>query len=592
MIPFHAVIVSLNSKYVHSSLAAWYLLAGVEKYCKSGVTAGVAEGTVNEDIDTVAERILEKKPDIIGLSCYIWNIAFVKKLLPVLKKALPDAVVVLGGPEVSYNAGEILRDEPLVDYVLSGEGELPFALLLDAISSGRENDGSDANEALTNAVSGTGTLANETEKSVRVIPGISCRGNGEIAVSPPYCPADDPPDPYGGAYFAALKGRIAYLETSRGCPFSCAFCLSGRQGGVRYFDMDRAKRDILLLANSGTQTIKLVDRTFNADRRRAYEIFRFVIESCGTAVPEGVRFHFEIAGDLLDEETLALLETAPKGLLQFEIGLQSFNEKTLMAIRRKTDTERLKRNIERLILPGNIHIHIDLIAGLPYEDMESIAGSFAAAYALQPHMLQLGFLKLLHGAAMREEPGNYPCRHSPHPPYEVTETPWLTADDLQKLRAAEDALERLYNSGRFRRTLLYVLRQTGAGPLALFMAAGAYTAERLRPAMTLDDYTERIFEYFGALEGVDGAALRDAMACDRLATNSAGRLPPFLQNRDSRRKAVMTAINGAPETRLQKGVKRCFVLLSAENAAVWADYTDRDSVTGEYMLRKISLDLL
>ncbi|SHI10082.1 Radical SAM superfamily enzyme YgiQ, UPF0313 family [Sporobacter termitidis DSM 10068] len=555
-----AVICALNSKFVHSSLAAWYLLAGVETYGAGGVTAEVLEGTVNEDFHAVAARIIDKKPDAIGFGCYIWNIGFVKKLLPAIKKALPGAAVILGGPEVSYNAGEVLNSAPLVDFIISGEGEEPLARLLNALAEGAPVDG---------------------------IPGVCFRRGGEIVAAPPHCPAGEPPNPYGKAYLAALNGRLAYLETSRGCPFSCAFCLSGREGKVRYFGLDRAKRDILLLGASGTRTVKFVDRTFNADRARAREIFGFIIGNYGAAIPPGVCFHFEIAGDLLDGETLTLLETAPKGAIQFEIGLQSFNGKTLAAINRKTDTARLKENIGRLVSFGSIHVHIDLIAGLPREAMRSFAGSFDAAYALRPHMLQLGFLKLLHGADMRARPDAYPCRYDPAPPYEVLETPWLTAPELKRLHGAEDALERLYNSGRFRRTLCYVLERTGMTPFALFMSAGDFLAEREVCRLPLDDFTALALEFFGALEGVERAALRDALVCDRLATNSTGRLPRVLQSQSGRIKPVMTAVNAANP--LKKGVKRGFALLQGENAAVYADYTDKDPVTGEYALHKVLL---
>ena len=555
----HAVIAAVNSKYIHASLAPWYLLAGVEAYCSRPVTAAVAEGTVNEEPSAVAARIVERTPDVIGLGCYIWNIAFIKKLLPELKKALPDAVLVLGGPEAGYNAANLLRGEPLVDYVLSGEGELPLALLLDALADGSSPDG---------------------------IPGLSFRSGGGIVASPPYFAASDPPDPYTAAYFEALGGRIAYLETSRGCPFSCAFCLSGREGGVRYFDLDRAKADLLRLANSGTQTVKLVDRTFNADRARARALFRFVICNYASAIPAGVRFHFEVAGDLLDEETLALLETAPKGLLQLEIGLQSFNETTLAAVRRKTDVERLRENIARLVALGTIHIHIDLIAGLPYEDMASFEKSFDTAYALRPHMLQLGFLKLLHGAPMREEPESYPCLFSPEPPYEVLSTPWLTEAELTGLRGAEAALDRLYNSGRFRRTLDYVLEKTGLSPLRLFLSTGDFLAEREVRRMALDDFTALMLGWLSALPGVDGAALRDAMVCDNLASVAGGVLPAALRRRDGRLKAVKIRLGGGSGTRSVKGVRRGVALLASEDTAVWVDYSDPDPVTGEYRLNK------
>jgi radical SAM superfamily enzyme YgiQ (UPF0313 family) len=463
-------------------------------------------------------------------------------------------------------------------------------LLLNALAGGQNasnNAAPDMEARITNKMDADSSGGVCGIPGISDISGVCFRLNGGIAVSPPHISADDPPDPYTDAYVKALNGRIAYLETSRGCSFSCAFCLSGREGRVRYFNMERAKNDLLRLSNSGTQTVKLVDRTFNADKKRALELFRFILDNDETAIPKGVRFHFELAGDLLDGETLALLSTAPKGLFQFEIGLQSFNEKTLEAVRRKTDAARLKENISRLISFGNIHIHIDLIAGLPFEDMERFERSFNTAYALSPHTLQLGFLKLLHGAAMRERPEEYPCEYAPVPPYRVLSTPWLTPDELRRLQAAEDALERLYNSGRFRRTLQYVLSQSGLTPFAFFMSAGAALEENAPDRESLDDYTARIFDYFGALGGVDRARLRDIMVCDRLATNSTGRLPQVLNRPDARIKAVLTAVNA--ERPIKKGVKRGFALLHAENAAVWADYTEKDLVTGEYALHKVPL---
>ena len=325
---------------------------------------------------------------------------------------------------------------------------------------------------------------------------------------------------------------------------------------------------------------------------RAAEIWRFIITNQGSAIPEGVCFHFEIAGDLLDEEALTLLETAPRGLFQFEIGLQSFNDRTLEAVRRKTDTKRLVVNICRLTAAGNIHIHIDLIAGLPFEDIASFEAGFNTAYTLRPHMLQLGFLKLLHGAEMRLESHRYPCRFSSQPPYQVLETPWLTEDELKRLQATDTAVNRLYNSGRFRRTLEYVLQRTGWTPFRLFAAAGAYLNENGRPRMSLDELTALVYDCLSTSPEVDKKALRDMMVLDRLATDPGGRLPEVLWIPDPRRKKVLTAINTAEESRLQKGVKRGFTVLASENAAVWVDYTERDPVTGEYDLHKVTLDTL
>jgi radical SAM superfamily enzyme YgiQ (UPF0313 family) len=555
----NVLLCMLNSKYIHSSLAPWYLLAGIEAYGHESISAEVIEGTVNMTLQDAADKLIAKNPSVIGFCCYIWNIAYIKKLLLIIKNALPEVVIILGGPEVSFNAGEVLNSEPLADYIISGEGEMPLALLLDALKTGH---------------------------SAADIPGVCYRANGEPVAALPYCPAEAPPNPYTKAYFETLSGRIAYLETSRGCPFSCAFCLSGRIGGVRFFDVERAKRDIVLLANSGTQTVKFVDRTFNVNKKRAQEIFSFIIDSYGQAIPKGICFHFELAGDLLDDETLALISKAPAGAMQFEIGLQSFNPKTLDSINRKTDIGLLKRNIRRLISFGSAHVHIDLIAGLPQEDIKSFAESFNTAYALQPHMLQLGFLKLLHGASMREQAELFPCRYSEEPPYEVIQTPWLSVNDFKKLHDAEDALERLYNSGRFRRTLRYVLGQTGLTPFELFVRTGSFAAKKGTECISLDHFTALILEYFASYSGIDKMALRDALVCDRLATNSTGRLPPALQVKDPGLKKAVQSLALNEATRPADGINRGCAILYSENVLVYADYTAKDPVSGEYELKK------
>lgn len=546
MKPLHAVICMVNSKYIHSALAPWYLLAGVRAYCYRDITAEVVEGTINQDVSAVAEALIAKRPDVVGFCCYIWNIAFLKKLIPLVKSALPHVVIVLGGPEVSYNADELLIDQPLVDFVLSGEGEKPFALLLNTLY-----DGGDPAD----------------------LPGVCYRREGVPVVKPPHWTMEEPPDPYSDLYFQALKGRIVYIETSRGCPYACAFCLSGAGQSVRWFSLVRAKRDIVRLASSGTQTVKFVDRTFNADRARAREIFKFIADNYGGLLPAGVCFHFEIAGDLLDEETLSLLETMPQAAVQFEIGLQSFNTQTLEAINRKTDVAHLQQNIQRLVSMGNSHIHIDLIAGLPYEDLKSFIESFHSAYKLRPHMLQLGFLKLLHGAAMREEPGRYPCTFSPQPPYEVKQTPWLSPDELHELHELESALDKLYNSGRFRRTLDYVLTVSGLTAFELYRIAG----KALHPAtsVSLDALTALILKTLKALPGVDEDALRDMLVRDRLATNASGKLPPVLENQKAPRKLTGRGSGAA--------------LVCGGRVLVRVVDGIRDPVTGEFKLTETPL---
>lgn len=547
----HAVICGLNSQYIHSSLAPWCLLAGVRAYAPS-VSAEVVEGTVNESLDAVFTRIVEKAPDVVSFSCYIWNIEAVLRLTARLKRAIPGLRVVLGGPEVSYRAGELLKAEPTVDYILSGEGERPFAMLLDALMH---------------------------DLPLKNVSGLCYRNGDAVAESEPYVTDEIPPSPYCAEYLDTLCGRIAYLETSRGCPFSCAFCLSGRCGGVRYYPLERAQQEILLLAGSGSKTIKFVDRTFNANRKRALSIIRFIREHYGKEIPRDVCFHFEVAGDLLDEETLTELSESPAGLFQMEIGIQSFHEPTLAAISRKTDMEQLMRNVRRLLACQTVHVHIDLIAGLPKEDIRIFEQSFNTAYVLSPHMLQLGFLKLLHGAPMRENPATYPCEYSVNPPYEVKHTPWMSAEDLERLHRIESVLDRLYNSGRFCRTLSYLLQATDTTPFALFERLSKHlSGER----MSLDAYTEQVYEVCRAWDGVDADTLRGHMACDRIATNPSGILPLCLRANESERKRLKRLADTDDRFRRPPSVKRGTAYV--DGALVYADYTVPHPVTGEYPL--------
>ncbi|MEG2020401.1 MAG: DUF4080 domain-containing protein [Oscillospiraceae bacterium] len=556
---FKALLCVLNAKYVHCSPAPYCLAAGVFAYAPH-INAEVCEATINEKESDIKERILAKCPSVVTFSCYIWNITATLSLAAKIKKERSDIIIVLGGPEVSYSAEDVLKNNPFIDYILSGEGEESLPALLDAIANNKPLIGIDG----------------------------LCRINGDTAeIQAPCVLKGTPVNPYTKEYLSALSGRIAYLETSRGCPYSCAFCLSGRCGKPRYFDMDEVYRRILTLANSGAETIKLVDRTFNANPRHANAILRFILQNYGNAIPYGVCFHFEIAGDILTSETMSLFESAPRGAFQLEIGIQSLSEETLVAVRRKTDMAKLWQNLHRVISSGNMHVHIDLIAGLPYEGLESFANGFNTAYALGANMLQLGFLKLLYGSAMREESAEFPCEYSKTPPYEVLSTPWLSAKDIEILKGVEDALERLYNSGRFRLTLIYVLKATCLTPFELFAKIGA------APAKTgLDDYIAHVKDVFSALDNVDEQALRDAMVEDYLSTNSAGRLPCALRIYDDRLKTAVKLLASNVNTAPKSGIKRSVALLYGEKSIAFVDYTQKDAVTGRYVLLKMRIDFL
>lgn len=553
------VLAAIASSYVHSALAPWCLKAGVETSARTKCCLRVVEGTINERLSHVAARLIEEKPDLLGISCYIWNITFVKKLLPLLREALPDCVMVLGGPEVSPLPEETLNDCPEADYVLCGEGERAFAMLVDALAEGEELYG---------------------------VPGLCFRTGAEIHLSPPYQHDEMPPSPYCEEYFARLDGRIAYLETSRGCPFRCAFCLSGKGERVRYTSLERAKNEMLLLAQSGSTTVKLVDRTFNADAARARELFSFVIEQQGKGIPEGVCFHFEIGGDLLDEDTLHLLSTAPPGCIQLEIGIQSLNEETLRSVRRFTPIPALLDKLRRVIAPNNVHVHVDLIAGLPGEGLTSFIQGFNRAFSLHPHALQLGFLKIIPGSAMRLDRETYPCAYDPLPPYQVQHTPWLSEEDLGQLSTAEQALEKLYNRGRFAETMKRLASEGTYTAFDLFLRLGEEIkkaeAVRNKGSLPLDALTDVVFDALCALYPGREDALRGLMLRDRLATTATPFIPKSLRVQHAAfhpaREKIKALFPPKP------GVYRAASLCRQEDVLyiLWADYETPHPVTGRY----------
>ena len=546
-----ALIVSLASQYIHSALAPWYLLQGAKINCDPNITVKVTEGTVNENEEELFSRIALENADIVAFSCYIWNIECVKSLAKKLHKK--GAKIILGGPEVSYNAEDLLKHHPYIDFIISGEGEQPFAALLNALYKG-------------------GDFAQ--------ISGICYLKNGKPCLSAPHMTDSIPPCPYNEEYLTSLKGRIAYIETSRGCPFSCAFCLSGRLSSVRFFPLERAKQDILTLANSGSKIIKFVDRTFNANPKRAYDIWQFIIDAYGTAIQKGVCFHFEIAGDLLSDKDFCLLKTAPKGAIQFEIGIQSFNAKALAAVNRKTNIERLSYNIKRLCEMQNIHIHIDLIAGLPLEDYASFRDGFNKAFYLNADMLQLGFLKLLHGADMREKRDEYPLEFSLNPPYETSSTPWLTQKDFKLLHFTENALDRFVGSGRFKRTCRLVFGKQGRNPFDTLTELGMFTG---LGSCSLNDYVNMLFRFFGS----DAGELRDALITDVATSVKSTVLPSCLAVPDKRLKEFKRQLETVPETRRKSGVMRSVFLLYGEDCGAYVDYDKK--VDGKYILNKVKL---
>ncbi|MBR5826941.1 MAG: DUF4080 domain-containing protein [Clostridia bacterium] len=553
MVEFKVVLCCLNSKYIHSSLAPWCIYTSSKKRCNAEVSVNVIEGTVNEKEDAIFERLLSGNPDAIAFSCYIWNIKTVLSLSEKIKNYNSDIQIILGGPEVSYCQSSIFIKNPSVDFIVSGEGEVTVPELINRLHLGIDTD----------------------------IPAVSYRTADGVHIDGRVAPTDESISPYCEEYFQNLNGRIAYIESSRGCPFNCAFCLSGRLGNVRYIDILRVKPEMIKLSQMGAKTIKFVDRTFNCNKSRAAEILSFIIENYGKEILEGTCFHFEIAADLLDDNLFEIISRLPVGAVQFEIGIQSFNEVTLKAINRKTDLLKVEENIKRLVFFGNCHIHIDLIAGLPTEDFDSFVGGFNKAYGLGANMLQLGFLKILNGTPMAEYREKYPCEYCSEPPYTVISTPYISKEELEKLHIAENELDRLYNSGRFVRALGYVLSASKMPPFELFYSLG----ERLgflgeKGSIPLDRYTNLVFEYFSLLEGVEAAKLRDAMIYDRISTNNSGVIPEKLKAADNNMKKVRNLIKEAAP--LKSGRNRSVAILYTESKAIYCDYEYRNPVTGRY----------
>lgn len=560
-------ICTLNSKYVHGSLAPWCLLSGVKEYCSTPVEAEVVEGTINQPQEEMLGKIVSGAYDFVGFSCYIWNITQTEAVVSALKKRCPQLPIVLGGPEVSFQQKEVLERCKAVDFVLSGEGEKPFAQLVEAVFG---------------------------ERAFADVQGLSYYEGEEIRVNPSYFPSEEPPSPYCEAYLTQLQGKISYMESSRGCPYACAFCLSGQDKGVRFFEMARVKQDIVFLANSGTKTIKFVDRTFNANASHANEILSFILKQYGKEIPTTVCFHFEMAGDILKESTLNLIEKMPKGYVQLEIGMQSFCEKTLEAVGRKTNISLLTDNIKKLVSFGNHHLHIDLIAGLPYEEMEEFKKSFNIGYLLGASMLQLGFLKVLQGSEIGLFPEKYPCEYEKTPPYQVISTPWLSEAEFEVLDRIEDCVDRLYNSGRFARSLQYLLEATNWTPFDLLAEISSQLQFEGYPS--LDAYVDAIFAITQGFSGVDSVILRDRLMLDRIETNSTGNIPKSLMIQDKQLRQLKIALEQQPETACPKGGKRFVGILYSENRGVYVDYPKKSEKHShfqeKYQVHFVSLDLI
>ena len=434
------LLTAINAKYIHSNLAVYSLRAYAGKYAQQ---TEIAEYTINQPMDDILSDIYKKRPDVLCLSCYLWNILYVEQLITEISKVLPGTQIWLGGPEVSYNAVSVMEQYPQVTGVMCGEGEETFLELME--------------------------YWNQERESLDTIKGIVYRENGTCRQNPPRPVMDLSKVPFVYDHIEDFQNKIIYYESSRGCPFSCSYCLSSIDKCLRFRNLELVKKELQFFIDHEVPQVKFVDRTFNCKHSHSMAIWTYLKEHDRGKT----NFHFEVAADLLNEEEMELIASMRPGLIQLEIGIQSTNPETITEIRRKMNFEEVKRIVKRVQEKGNVHQHLDLIAGLPYEDYERFAQSFRDVYALHPEQLQLGFLKVLKGSYMHEKTEDYQLLYQDRPPLS---TKWLSYDDVIRLKGVEEMVEVYYNSGQFVNTLR-LLEEEFTDTFALYESLSRYYEE-------------------------------------------------------------------------------------------------------------------
>lgn len=435
------VLAAINAKYIHSNLAVYSLRAYAQQY-KDEIQ--IAEYTINQQIDDILMDLYKKKPDVLCFSCYIWNLSYVEELIREFGKIFPSVPIWVGGPEVSYDTKDVLERLPEVTGVIFGEGEKTFLEVVEYYH-------------------GKGVKLSE-------IKGIAYRGEeGQFLQNSWREVMDLSEVPFVYHDMADFKNKIIYYESSRGCPFSCSYCLSSIDKCLRFRKLELVEKELQFFIDEKVPQVKFVDRTFNCNHKHAIAIWKYIKEH-----DKGItNFHFEVAADLLNEEELKLIESMRPGLIQLEIGVQSTNEQTIREIRRTMRFEEVARIVQRINQGENVHQHLDLIAGLPYEDMESFQKSFDDVYRLHPEQLQLGFLKVLKGSYMESQKERYGLVYKSRPPYEVLYTKWLSYEEMMQLKSVEEMVEVYYNSGQFS-YCLRKLEEEYASPFVLYQGLGRY----------------------------------------------------------------------------------------------------------------------
>lgn len=435
------VLAAINAKYIHSNLAVYSLRAYAQQY-KDEIQ--IAEYTINQQIDDILMDLYKKKPDVLCFSCYIWNLSYVEELIRELGKIFPSVPIWVGGPEVSYDTKDVLERLPEVTGVIFGEGEKTFLEVVEYYH------GKDVKLSEIKGIAYRGEEGQFLQNSWREVMDLS-----EV--------------PFVYHDMADFKNKIIYYESSRGCPFSCSYCLSSIDKCLRFRKLELVEKELQFFIDEKVPQVKFVDRTFNCNHKHAIAIWKYIKEH-----DKGItNFHFEVAADLLNEEELKLIESMRPGLIQLEIGVQSTNEQTIREIRRTMRFEEVARIVQRINQGENVHQHLDLIAGLPYEDMESFQKSFDDVYRLHPEQLQLGFLKVLKGSHMESQKERYGLVYKSCPPYEVLYTKWLSYEEMMQLKSVEEMVEVYYNSGQFS-YCLRKLEEEYASPFVLYQGLGRY----------------------------------------------------------------------------------------------------------------------
>ena len=548
------LLAACNAKYIHSNLAVYNLKSCSGEYSPNVV---IKEYTINQIQDDILKDIYLEQPDVICFSCYIWNISFVKELVPDLKKILPHVDFWAGGPEVSYDAVEFLKKNPAFFGVMVGEGEETF----------HELAGYYIERKPENLKEIRGVAFHDETK----VPDIVHTGWRELM--------DLSKVPFAYSNLTEFKNRIIYYESSRGCPFSCSYCLSSIDKKLRFRDIELVKKELQFFIDNKVPQVKFVDRTFNCKHDHAMAIWRYITEH-----DNGItNFHFEISADLLREEELALMKTMRSGLIQLEIGVQSTNPQTIKAIRRTMDFEKLKGIVEQIHSFGNIHQHLDLIAGLPYEGYESFHKSFCDVYALRPEQFQLGFLKVLKGSHMMEMTGEYQILYKDREPYEVLSTAWLTYGEILGLKMVESMVEVYYNSGQFKHTLVF-LEQYFEDPFRMYEALGRFYEKKGYSEISHSRMRryEILMEFAGEQKEIPSEALSDVMLLDLYLRENLKSRPSFASDQKPYERLIWDY------RKAKKIPKTAHIEVFRDGKKLLFDYTDRDPLTNNAQLTDIT----